>query len=176
MAGGLSASTEDGRPGAQRVSDHDRTEADGGRPQAPARGGGRRAGSAPPRFGPLLSAMRDERGLPKNQLAAAADLDPSTVTRLESGERGPSREVVERLAKALDASSEELHGLLTAADLLPAEAAILLDEPELARLSAVLTDPTLTVLHRRLLLNYVELAVAHAQALGYAASPSGPRR
>jgi transcriptional regulator with XRE-family HTH domain len=120
--------------------------------------------------------MRDGRGLLRKQLADAAGLDPSTVTRLESGERGPSREVVERLAAALDASSEELHGLLTAAELLPAEAAILLDEPELARLSAVLADPALTVLHRRLLLTYVELAVAHAAALGYAPAQSGPRR
>lgn len=145
------------------------------RPTHPPRGS-RRVGSAPPRFGPLLAAMRAARGLPKKQLADAAALDPSTVTRLESGERGPSREVVERLAAALDASPAELHGLLTASELLPAEAAILLDEPELARLSAVLTDPALTVLHRRLLMAYVELAVAHASALGYAPPPPGPRR
>lgn len=152
------------------MSDDDRTDENGGRSQSPARGG-RRAGSAPPRFGPMLASLRDGRGLLRKQLADAAGLDPSTVTRLESGERGPSREVVDRLANALDASSAELHALLTAAEILPAEAAILLDEPELARLSMVLADPTLTVLHRRLLLTYVELAVAHAAALGYA-----PRR
>lgn len=143
--------------------------------RAPARGGSRRTGSAPPRFGPRLASLREARGLNRKQLADAADLDPSTVTRLESGERGTTREVVDRLAAALRATPEEHHGLLTAAELIPAEAAILLDEPELARLSSVLADPSLTVLHRRLLLTYVELAVAHAAALGYASARNGTR-
>ena len=122
----------------------------------------------------MLASLRAARGLNRKQLADGADLDPSTVTRLESGERGTTREVVDRLARALGATQEEHHGLLTAAEILPAEAAILLDEPELARLSAILTDPSLSVLHRRLLLTYIELAVAHADALGYASARHRP--
>jgi transcriptional regulator with XRE-family HTH domain len=60
------------------------------------------AGRAPgPVFAEELRRLREARGLNRKALAGSAGIDPSTMTRLEKGERGPSREVVDRLADAL---------------------------------------------------------------------------
>lgn len=129
-----------------------------------------------PAFGPSLTRLRESRGLTQKQLAESGAIDPSTISRLESGGRGPSREVVDRLAEALDASAEEHNVLLAAAGLLPENPAYLLGEPDLARLSAVLSDARLTPFDRRTLLTYVELALGHAEALGYAVPRPGKER
>lgn len=50
----------------------------------------------------LPAACRVYRKLSQAELAAAADVDLPELQAFESGEREPSREVVERLAKALD--------------------------------------------------------------------------
>ena len=121
----------------------------------------------PDGFGPALRTVREDRGLTRRRLAELAHIDPSTITRLERGERGPSREAVDRLARALHTTPEEQNHLLAGAGFLTEEAATLLDEPDLVRLSAVLADPRLTPEDRRTLLTYVRLAVAHAEARGY---------
>ena len=143
----------------------------------------RRSRALPDGFGPSLRALREARGLIRKRLAELAEIDPSTITRLERGERGPSREAVDRLARALTATPEEHNHLLAASGFLTEEAAALLDEPELIQLSTVLADPSLTAEDRRTLLTYVRLAVSHALALGYGVggdspppAPRGPRR
>ena len=123
----------------------------------------------PDGFGPALRVVREDRGLTRRRLAELAQIDPSTITRLERGERGPSREAVDRLARALQAAPEDQNHLLANAGFLTEEAATLLDEPDLVRLSAVLADPRLTPEDRRTLLTYVRLAVVHAEARGYGA-------
>ncbi len=137
----------------------------------------------PEGFGPALRALRERRGLNQKQLADRSGLTPSQITRLEHGQRGPSQESIQRLAKAVEATQEELNHLLAAVGFMPEEAVTLLDEPELVRLSAVLADSRLTPDDRRMLLTYVRLAVEHALARGYgtngsepAAKPTGPRR
>ena len=154
----------------------------GGMPAAPQRQE-RRGRHLPDGFGPALRLLREERGLIRKRLAELAEIDPSTITRLEHGERGPSREAVDRLARALRATPEEHNHLLAASGFLTEEAAALLDEPDLIRLSGVLADSSLTAEDRRTLLTYVRLAVSHALALGYGVggdspppAPRGPRR
>ena len=126
-----------------------------------------RSPSPNPEFGEVLAALRRSRRLAQRGLAAKAGIDASTVSRLESGGRGVSREVVDRLARALAATTEEHNELLKTAGCLPEEAVALLDEPELARFSALLGDPTLAPEDRDTLLAYLRLALGHAAALGY---------
>lgn len=126
-----------------------------------------RGAAVDPKLGRRLAALRDERGLAKNEVALRAGIDPSTVTRIEMGERGVSRAVLDRLAAVLDVSNADYQRLLLDANLLSAEAAALVEHEALARLAAILADPRLTDQHSKLLLQYVELAVDHAGALGY---------
>lgn len=120
-----------------------------------------------PEFGARLARLREARGLAQNQLARMAGLDPSSVSRIEKGERGVSREVVDRIAEALDLTAAQRVELLQAAGYLPSVVASLLSEPDLARLAALFKLDDLEERHRRLLLDYVRLALAHAHALGY---------
>lgn len=124
-------------------------------------------GKAVPAFGGELKRLRELRGLTRRAIAQSADLDPSTMTRLENGERGPSRDVVARIADALGASLIEEHALLVAAGFLTEEAAELLDEPEIGRLATLLARDDLAVEHRALLMRHVRLALDLAAALGY---------
>lgn len=118
-------------------------------------------------FGNTLAAIRESRSLLRNRLARLAAIDPSTVTRLESGERSASRDVVERLAVALDASDEERRALFATAGFLPDDAATVLDEPKLTRLALILANRGMKLGDRRTLMTYIELAISHAEALGY---------
>lgn len=145
-----------------------------------ASGDARRGAELPEGLGPSVRALRQRRGLNQKQLAAMAGLTPSSITRLEHGERGASQESINRLAAALAATTEEHNHLLAAAGFLTEQAATLLDEPDLVRLSAALADPRLTTDDRRMLLTYVRLAVSHAEARGYGvastrAQPEPPR-
>jgi len=127
-----------------------------------------RARPSSPAFGRRLRPLREARGLNQKRLAELADVDASTISRLESGGRGVSREVVDRLAQALETTPDQYGELLRAAGFLPDEAAILLEEPELARLSQLLAADDVTADHRELLRAYLRLALSHAEALGYA--------
>ncbi|HEU0115246.1 MAG TPA: helix-turn-helix transcriptional regulator [Thermomicrobiales bacterium] len=122
---------------------------------------------AHPEFGPLLTELRLARGMAQRALAVTSDADASTISRIEKGERGVSRELVERLADALAATPEERLRLLRAAGFLPPLVESLLAEPELAMLTALFKRSDLEERHRTLLLDYVRLALAHARALGY---------
>lgn len=127
----------------------------------------RRASHEFAELGPLLTRLRESRGLLAKQVAGRAGLDASTISRLESGERGASREVIDRLAAALDATGSDYHALLNAAGFLPDQAALLLDDPDFASLSALFTSAALTPSDRQTLRSYITLALRHATALGY---------
>ena len=120
-----------------------------------------------PAFSEELRRLREGRGLNRKALAGLAGVDPSTMTRLEKGERGPSREVVDRLANALTVTPTEEHALLRAAGFLTEEAAELLDQPEVARLAALLARNDIAPSHRALLLRHVRLTLDLAILLGY---------
>jgi transcriptional regulator with XRE-family HTH domain len=66
-------------------------------------------------FGQTLAQLRTARGLSQGKLADRAKVDHSAVSRLERSERNPSREMVERLADALYASTVDRNALLTSA-------------------------------------------------------------
>jgi transcriptional regulator with XRE-family HTH domain len=120
-----------------------------------------------PAFGPALRRLRESRVHSKAEVARACGVDPSHITRLEQSERGVSRDLVEKLAHALDATKREDLELMQAAGFLSPEMAQLLLQPDLARLSALLAGNELTDAHRDLIARHLRLALDAAAALGY---------
>ncbi len=62
------------------------------------------------RFGKQLQRLRTSRGLTQEQLAVAASLSRTFLTRLELGQHDPSLSTLVRVAKALRVSVTELLG------------------------------------------------------------------
>ncbi len=118
-------------------------------------------------LGRLLVRLREKRGLAQKQAAHLAEIDNSTLSRLESGGRGVSREVLDRICQALDLDRREQLDVLVAAGFLTDEAARLLADDDVARLAHLLTDHNVRADDAALLREYVRLALSHARALGY---------
>ena len=118
-------------------------------------------------LGQLLARLRSVRGFGQKQLADLAGIDNSTLSRLESGGRGVSREVLDRLCAALGLSRQEELEVMVAADLLSPEAARLLADQDLVRLGELLLDPAVDLDDARHLRQFLELALAFADARGY---------
>jgi ribosome-binding protein aMBF1 (putative translation factor) len=57
-------------------------------------------------FAARLTALREQAGINKRELAIRSDLEPSFIGRLESGEQGPSWETIKKLADVLNVSTE----------------------------------------------------------------------
>lgn len=90
-------------------------------------------------FGRLLTSWRESQGKTKAKLAAEAGLDPSAISRLESGDRGPEWETVARLATALALSPVEHERFIAAAGFRSET----VNEPLLVELVELLVDPSL---------------------------------
>jgi len=75
-------------------------------------------------FGILLKSYRERIALSQNELAIKVGLSGSTISRVESGTRGPlhRRSQVLALARVLDLDQAESDALLSAADLAPSTA------------------------------------------------------
>lgn len=60
-------------------------------------------------FGSLLKQLREQNGMSINQLAEAAGISNSQISRMENGVRGvPKAPTIRKLAEALNTSYEEL--------------------------------------------------------------------
>jgi len=118
-------------------------------------------------LGPLLTRLRDERGLSQKQVAQSARISNSTLSRLESGERGVSREVIDRISDVLKLDRHERLDILTAAGFLAQDTAQLLADDDLAQLARLLHADAIEPDDALLLRQYIRLALAHAKALGY---------
>src|ERR687893_1110726 len=101
---------------------------------------GRLASGPSEELGRLLTRLRNDRGLAQKQVARLAEIDGSTLSRLESGDRGVSREVLDRICNVLELDRREQLDVLVAAGFLTEEAAKLLGDDELTRLAHLLTD------------------------------------
>lgn len=120
-----------------------------------------------PLLGPLLVDLRRNRNLAQKEVARLADIDNSTLSRLESGERGVSREVLDRICAVLGLERQEQIDVLAAAGFLTPEAAQILADEDVSRLARLFQNPSLPDEDAALLRDYVRLALAHARALGY---------
>jgi transcriptional regulator with XRE-family HTH domain len=49
-------------------------------------------------FGEVIRRLREERGLPIRKVAAILDIDPSTLSKVERGERTANKEFISKLA------------------------------------------------------------------------------
>src|ERR687886_47386 len=101
-------------------------------------------------FAELLRQARLRRGLSQRALARASHINPAIVSRLESGDRGPSGpEQVRALAAALALEPAQADALLASAGFWPQS---LLDlgpaDPTLLAVAQLLTPPRLTTPER----------------------------
>lgn len=116
-------------------------------------------------FRGLLRRFRDARRWSQEHLAAQAEMDHSLVSRLESGQRSPTREAIGKLARGLELPPEQKDRLLIAAGFFPDQPEnALSDEPSVTRIYRILRDvntpePVRDNL-RQLLNNLTEIALA----------------
>jgi transcriptional regulator with XRE-family HTH domain len=118
-------------------------------------------------LGRVLTRLRNERGLAQKQAAHLAQIDGSTLSRLESGERGVSREVLDRICGVLQLDRHEQLEVLVAAGFLNEDAADLLADDDVSRVARLLHTPALEPDDERIIRQYLHLALSHAKALGY---------
>ncbi|MDP2214150.1 helix-turn-helix domain-containing protein [Phenylobacterium sp.] len=71
-------------------------------------------------FPAMLSRLRQQRGLSQLGLALSAEVSQRHISFLETGRTRPSREMVGRLAQALDLALQDVNALLLAAGFAPA--------------------------------------------------------
>jgi transcriptional regulator with XRE-family HTH domain len=70
-------------------------------------------------FRALVKAHRDARRWSQERLAFEAEMDHSLVSRIESGQRNPTRDAIGKLARGLELDRERTEALHLAAGLLP---------------------------------------------------------
>ena len=78
------------------------------------------SGASSEEFRGLLKRHREARRWSQERLAAEADMDHSLVSRLESGQRCPTRDAIGKLATGLELTVATRDALLMAAGFLPA--------------------------------------------------------
>ncbi|GBD21714.1 putative HTH-type transcriptional regulator [bacterium HR28] len=74
-----------------------------------------------PPFARILREYREKHDVSQYRLAKAVGVDHSYISRLESGQRRPSYDIVLSIARALDLQGEEKKTLFAAAGFLPPE-------------------------------------------------------
>ncbi len=66
-------------------------------------------------FGEHIRKLREENGLPLRKVAAILDIDPSTLSKIERGERSANKEMIPLLAELFKEDAETL-GLILLSD------------------------------------------------------------
>jgi transcriptional regulator with XRE-family HTH domain len=124
------------------------------------------------RFPALLRRYRERAGFSQARLAQLSGLDHSYLSRLESGRRMPTREVVLRLAEALALGSEETDRLLVAAGFAPVSSRAALD-PDLEQAARLLQDAGVPAEVRIDLRDALRVAIRMAERAATSASRGG---
>lgn len=91
-------------------------------------------------LGDLLRHWRAVRGISQLDLASEAATTPRYVSFVETGRAQPSRQMVLRLARALDVPLRERNDLLVAAGFAPLYSLEPLDSPQMARVEQAVTS------------------------------------
>lgn len=88
-----------------------------------------------------LKRHREARRWSQERLATEAEMDHSLVSRLESGQRSPTRESIDKLARGLQLNEAEKDRLLITAGYFPEHAENAVgDEPAVQRIYLLLRD------------------------------------
>lgn len=127
------------------------------------------------RLGDVLRALREAAGLTQSALARKAGLNPSFVNRLESGQRGADRSVLDAITTALalnptdadrllvaslELGPEQTRRLLAGSQLASAIVRLGTDDPTLRRVAEVLAREDLAPEERDALRRAVELSLS----------------
>lgn len=99
--------------------------------------------TATTRFGVVLSDVLRRHRLSQSRAAVMAEYDHGYVSRLIAGTRMPTREFIDRLARACGFSDDEWRQLLVAAGFAPLDAASLLLDPEIRDAADALNDESI---------------------------------
>src|SRR5918998_689743 len=92
-------------------------------------------------FRALLKRHREARRWSQERLASESEMDHSLVSRLESGQRSPTREAIGKLARGLDLPTEQKDRLLIAAGFFPEQVEnVLIEEPTVRAIYTFLRD------------------------------------
>lgn len=127
-------------------------------------------------FAPLLRELRDRRRLSQSRLAEAAGFDHSYVSRLESGNRMPTRDAVLKLADAMALGDGERDALLAAAGFMPGRIeSLFANEPVLSEVLGLLQDSAVPDEVRDDVRRMISLLVRQAQRATYS-TPVGTGR
>lgn len=119
-------------------------------------------------FAPMLRDLRDCRRLSQSRLAAAAGFDHSYVSRLESGNRMPTRDAVQKLADAMALDDDERDTLLASAGFMPGRIeSLFANEPILSEVLGLLQDGTVPDEVRDDVRRMISLLVRQAQRASY---------
>jgi transcriptional regulator with XRE-family HTH domain len=110
-------------------------------------------------FPSLLAAFREARAWSKADLAKRADLDPSTITRLEQGSRKPDRDTVVQLADAMALPLADRDRLLAAGGY----RSDTWDAPDLVQVAALLADPAVPPAARQDIRTMLRVAISHGR-------------
>jgi transcriptional regulator with XRE-family HTH domain len=92
----------------------------------------------PGSFAALLRQRRQHAGLFGRALGRAAGFDDSFISRLELGERTPTRDTVERLARALGLQGHDRAELLVAAGYVPEQGTVVIENGRLIAVTGLL--------------------------------------
>ncbi|TVZ51369.1 helix-turn-helix domain-containing protein [Dokdonia sp. Hel_I_53] len=66
-------------------------------------------------FGEYIRSLREQSGLPLRKVAASLDIDPSTLSKIERGERSANKEMIPILAEIFSEDENTL-GLILMSD------------------------------------------------------------
>ncbi|MBX6342854.1 MAG: helix-turn-helix transcriptional regulator [Thermomicrobiaceae bacterium] len=125
-------------------------------------------------FAQLLKQYRESVRMSQSRLAEASGFDHSYVSRLESGNRMPTREAVTKLADALELSGSQRDKLFATAGFMPQRVeSLLADEPILTEVFQLLQSDEVPEAVQRDVRQMLALVVKQAR-LAARAWPSGP--
>lgn len=63
-------------------------------------------------FGEYIRVLREEVGLPLRKVSAVLDIDPSTLSKIERGERSANKEMISHLADLFNENERKLELIL----------------------------------------------------------------
>jgi transcriptional regulator with XRE-family HTH domain len=111
--------------------------------------------------------FRITKGLSQSELARRIDMDKSSISRIEAGERPATRDQAILIARAMELDDHDTDTLLMSANYLPLNGSSLLSDPRLQVLNDVL--PLMDGQHReQLIARLDELCTAAKAGASYA--------
>lgn len=122
-------------------------------------------------FPDLLRTYRKIARLSQSRLAEAAGFDHSYLSRLESGNRKPTRDAVDRLCIAMGLDQANTEALLRSAGFIGVDDSTLLNDPDLRGLAALLQDAAVPDPYRAFVRTSVRGMIEQAQLVRQAVTP-----